>query len=248
MVGSVTLHFHPERGAQGSTVIDRLVVDGCYRSQFETGTSNGGLTAFPGGDRWRWESRLFDRRYDDAPGASRPVYGSWNRRGDAHGGSPRFGSAYLRLREDVVERSTFCFPDSVFEPALFGGPGRLPELCAAADAAGLDALDDYVEVQVHGGVSMQRDVEAVVLDPCFRGTPVAAAAQHLPCDVEYHPGYVARTADLDESFRTPEAVQLAGALGVVITPTDVGAAANAGVHDAQVLKHVWHLLARFGRL
>jgi Protein of unknown function (DUF3626) len=29
--------------------------DGVYRSRFETGRSNGGLTAFPGGDRWRWE-------------------------------------------------------------------------------------------------------------------------------------------------------------------------------------------------
>jgi hypothetical protein len=44
--------------------------DGVYRSQFETRVSNGGLTAYPGGDRWRWESRIFGAAYDDD---SRPV-------------------------------------------------------------------------------------------------------------------------------------------------------------------------------
>ncbi|WP_425584256.1 hypothetical protein [Streptosporangium album] len=37
-------------------------------SQFVTGTGNGGLTAHPGGDRWRWESRIFAR----APTTRRP--------------------------------------------------------------------------------------------------------------------------------------------------------------------------------
>ncbi|MGU3435096.1 DUF3626 domain-containing protein [Actinomycetes bacterium M1A6_2h] len=60
-----------------------MLADGAYRSQFATGISNGGLTAFPGGDRWRWEGRLFDGRYDDAVAEARPVYGasrvSWRR-------------------------------------------------------------------------------------------------------------------------------------------------------------------------
>src|SRR5689334_3856006 len=36
----------------------------------ETGTSNGGLTAYPGGGRWRWESRMSGGAYDDAPAAA----------------------------------------------------------------------------------------------------------------------------------------------------------------------------------
>jgi hypothetical protein len=64
-----------------------------YRSQFETGTSNGGLTAHPGGDRWSWESRIFAGAYDDAPSAERPKYGSLNFPRRATGGAPRFGSA-----------------------------------------------------------------------------------------------------------------------------------------------------------
>lgn len=43
--------------------MESMVRDGRYRSLFETGTSNGGLTAYPGGDRWKWESRLFGGKY-----------------------------------------------------------------------------------------------------------------------------------------------------------------------------------------
>ena len=32
------------------------------------------------------------------------------------------------------------------------------------------------------------------------------------------------------------------------SPREVGAAAGSGDHDPQVVKRVWHLLARFGRL
>ena len=40
-------------------MLGSIAEEGYYRSQFETGTSNGGLTAHEGGDRWRWESRMF---------------------------------------------------------------------------------------------------------------------------------------------------------------------------------------------
>jgi len=40
----VTLHFHPDRLAAGTPILERMARDGVYRSQFETGTSNGGLS------------------------------------------------------------------------------------------------------------------------------------------------------------------------------------------------------------
>ena len=61
----VTLNFHPDRGEP--PILAALASAGVYRSQFVTGTSNGGLTAHPGGDRWRWESRIFGGAYDRAP-------------------------------------------------------------------------------------------------------------------------------------------------------------------------------------
>ena len=243
----VTLQFHPDWPFRGGLVIEAMARDGVYRSQFETGTSNGGLTAHPGGDRWRWESRLFGGRYDDGPAADRPVYGALDFRGDPYGASVRFGSAYVRLRTEVGERATYCFPDSYLEPDAVGGPERVDELVALCRAAGHDHLDDYVEAHVHGGVQFERDVDSFVLDPCFRGTPVERAAGALDCPVEWHPGFRLGTADLDPDYRGPEVVALAQRLGAELTPDVIGAAARTGGHDPQTLKRVWHHLARFGR-
>jgi len=138
-----------------------MASSGRYLSQFKTGTSNGGLTAHPGGDRWHWESRLFDGRYDTTPADARPVYGALDL-GEAHGSAPRFGSAFLRLRPEASARATFCYPDSVFQPDRIVGADELPAL-------------------------------------------------------------------------------------VELTPDVIGVAARSGLHPAQSLKKVWHLLARYGR-
>jgi len=223
---TITVQFHPNWPHGAGMVIDSMAETGVYLSQFATGISNGGLTAFPGGDRWRWESRLFAGRYDRAPGTERPVYGVWNRRADPHGGGIRFGSSYLRLRPEVVERSTFCFPDSFHEPTDFGAADLLPHLCTMADAAGSDDLDDYVEAHVHGIVRFDTDVEALVLDPCFHGTEVEVAARRLGCAVEFHPGFRASPETFDPGYRGSRIVELARALGDKLTPAIVGDAAR----------------------
>ncbi len=124
---SVTLAFHPDRLVDRVPVLAAIARDGLYRNQFETGTTNGGLTAHPEGDRWRWESLMFGGVYDDADPGGRPVYGALDLTSDPGGASPRFGSSFLRLRPEVLRRSTFCYPDSVFEPptsACTTGSGR----------------------------------------------------------------------------------------------------------------------------
>ena len=195
------VHFHPDWPYQGGTVIESMVKQGTYRSQFVTGISNGGLTAFKDGDRWRWESRLFEGRYDTAPASTRPIYGAWNRHNDPYGAAIRFGSAHLRLLPEVAARSTFCFPDSVFEPSDSGGPDLLPHLCRLADAATHDDLDDYVEAHVHGEVRFDADVEALVLDPCFAGTIIEEQAHLLGCPVEFHNGFRATPDLFDPDYR-----------------------------------------------
>lgn len=243
----VTAHFHPDRRG----ILDALAGCGVYLSQFVTGTSNGGLTAHPGGDRWRWESRIFNGAYDEAPAHTRPVYGALNFRTRAHGGAPRFGSAYLRLTAAALERSTFCYPDSVFEPTAFGVAAAMP-LIDLALADDKDLLDDYIEAQVHGPVRLDADVEALVLDPSYRETEVAAAAERLPCAVEWHPGY---RLSVDEMARFPdyrgaEFVALGAEIAEDgwLTPRVVGEAFRSGRYDEQALKRVWHYVARFGRL
>ncbi|MEV7543765.1 DUF3626 domain-containing protein [Streptomyces sp. NPDC089915] len=245
----VTLNFHPDRAVRGGPLLEALAETGVYLSQFVTGTSNGGLTAHPGGDRWRWESRIFDGAYDGAAASERPVYGALNFRRKAVGGAPRFGSAHLRLTAATLERTTFCYPDSFLEPSDFGTADRMG-LIALALADRQDALDDYIEAQVHGPVRLDRDVEALVLDPCYRGTPVEAAAGRLPCPVEWHDGFRLTVEELRRhpAYRGPEFVELGAriAVGGGLDPRIVGAAADTGGHDPQAVKRVWHYLARFG--
>ncbi|GGU14572.1 hypothetical protein GCM10010178_02500 [Lentzea flava] len=229
----VTLNFHPGRG-----VLDALVRDGVYRSQFETGTSNGGLTAHPGGARWEWESRLFGGAYDNADPADRPKYGALNHRRLPQGGAPRFGSAHLRLKEAVLDRTTFCYPDSVFDPVDFGTAQRFA-LIELADADDRDPLDNYIEAHVHGPVTLD-DVEALVLDPSFTGN------SDLPCPVEWHDGFRLSTEELQRNagYRSPESVALGLRIAEdgFIDPRILETAEAA----PQVVKHLWHHLARFG--
>ena len=56
----IALHFHPDRfGHNPPSVAERLLSEGVYRNQFETGLSSGSPTAFPGGERDIWERTLF---------------------------------------------------------------------------------------------------------------------------------------------------------------------------------------------
>jgi Protein of unknown function (DUF3626) len=245
----VTLNFHPDRLTRGRPILDQLAADGRYLSQFVTGTSNGGLTAYPGGDRSRWESRIFGAAYDEAPARDRPVYGALNFRAKQVGGAPRFGSAHFRLVPQVLARTTFCYPDSFLEPTDFGVVSAMA-LIDLAEADEQDALDDYIEAQVHGPVMIGTDVAALVLDPSYRSTAVAASARHLPCPVEWHGGFRLTVAELRRhpGYRGPEYVDLGAeiAVGGQLDPRIVGEAARTGRYDPQDLKKVWHYLARFG--
>lgn len=245
----ITLNFHPDWMTTGSPVLGKMVEDGVYLSQFVTGTSNGGLSAYPGGDRWRWEQRMFGGAYDAVPAHCRPVYGGLNFRHKPTGAAPRFGSAHLRLTASTLGRATFCYPDSHLEPTMFGVAERM-SLVDLARADCRDDLDDYVEAQVHGAVRLDRDVEALVLDSCYRGTDVENLARRLPCPLEWHPGFRLSIAELRRhpDYRGPRYVELgvALAIGGYLNPRLIGDAVRTGRYRRQDLKRVWHHLARFG--
>ncbi|MEU9088419.1 DUF3626 domain-containing protein [Streptomyces sp. NPDC048357] len=246
---AVTLNFHPDRWSGDRPILTSLAKDGAYRSQFVTGTGNGGLTALPGGARWLWENRIFGGAYDDAPAESRPVYGALNFRHNPAGAAPRFGSAHFRLTPAALPRTTFCYPDSYLEPESFGVADRM-SLIALAEADDQDALDDYIEAQVHTPVLLERDVAALVLDPSYRGTAVEAAAARLPCPTEWHSGFRLTVDELRRhpEYRGQEYVDLGAEIAVagLLTPYVLGEAARTGRYDEQALKRVWHCLARFG--
>ena len=198
----LTVNFHPDRrDKRGITVAEGLVTSGHYLSQFETGISNGGRFAVPGGDRVRWEQDLFGTIYDTGI-ETRPIYGALDITNDPHGGSPRFGSSYIVLRSHCLDRATFCVGDSHVGPTDVGTMASFNSILAGmfegcTHGEGLDrslsvadlrlaiesgdppaeparALDGYVEAQVHGGISIADDVAEIVLDPSFRRTPTEA--------------------------------------------------------------------------
>ena len=73
---------------------------------------------------------------------------------------------------------------------------RLSTLVASAEADDKDPLDDYIEAHVHGIVDLTRDAEALVLDPCYLGTPTELAARRLACPIEWRGGFTLTTAEL----------------------------------------------------
>ncbi|SET76623.1 DUF3626 domain-containing protein [Nonomuraea wenchangensis] len=163
--------------------------------------------------------------------------------------APRFGSAHFRLTAETLRRTTFCYPDSFCEPSAFGVASRMA-LIELAEADDPDLLDDYIEAQVHGPVRLDRDVEALVLDPGYRGTAVEDAARRLPCPVEWHAGFRLTVERLRRhpDYRGQEYVALGAEIAVdgLLDPRIIGDAARTGHYDLQALKKVWHCLARFG--
>ncbi|GHJ16781.1 DUF3626 domain-containing protein [Micromonospora sp. AKA38] len=303
--GRLTVNFHPDRLLHdGRTVVEALDDEGVYRSQFETGIGNGGLTAFPGGDRDRWEEAMFGGAYQrpGVPAAERPKYGGLNLLDHPDGACPRFGSCHLRLRPEVVARTTFTFGDShlgptevgtatVFEPVLaallvatagtgvsLGVSGMdtgtllrtlLSRRERASERAGR-ALDDYIEAQVHGELSLARDVEALVADPSFRdtgtGRRLAGLAHRHGFPLRWHCGFQLAVDGVDADFRGPDIPPLAvrvhaefGRPGEPLHAALIGRAAASLVREPhrwadrgpaeltwQHLKQLWHVLVRFG--
>ncbi|WP_052878518.1 DUF3626 domain-containing protein [Vibrio coralliirubri] len=247
----VTINFHPDRyTSDNKPLLEAIADDGCLKSQFETGTSNGGITAYPGGDRWLWEKRVFDGAYDDAPNALRPKYGALNYRNYETGASSRFGSSYFQLKADTLERTTFCYPDSFFEPEDFAVSSRVKALVDIASASDVDLLDDYIEAHVHGVISLKDDIECLVLDPIYRTTIIEEHALKLGVPIKWHNGYELSLEEMSHypDYRGSQFIELARELAEhgKINPRILGLAVTELGYDQQDVKKVWHYLARFG--
>jgi hypothetical protein len=299
----VTLNFHPYRRlADGKSVAEGLLSDGVYRGQFETGISNGGATAYPGGARDNWEDELFEGAYRGAASATRPKYGALALMRHADGAAPRFGCCYLRLRPTLSHRCTFTWGDSHDRPSHVGTVDALGTVLGALmddvrsrgatlGASGLDerallerllrelpssartqpsndrlgrALDEYIEAQVHGPVSLHRDVDALVADAALRGTDTGAVLERVAetyhLAFHWHPGFRLVAASIPDDFRGPRVPALARRLGAPAIDASVLALAAQSMHieparwrdwaepedTLQHLKQLWHCLVAFG--
>jgi len=247
----ITVNFHPDRKSRdGLPILSAIFKDQVLKSQFSTGTSSGGLTAYPGGDRWIWESRAFGGAYDHSDPGERPIYGALNYQKLGGGGSPRFGSAYFRLKSHVLNRTTFCYPDSFFTPKDFATYPHISKLINLAETGTLDLLDNYIEAHIHGPVHVKNDVESVVLDPVFKNTDIERLATKLPCDIEWHQGFQLHVKVVAQhpEYRGLQFVELAKKLAeaCILNPLILGNAVQNLGYDPQDIKKIWHYLARFG--
>ena len=279
----------------GLTVAAGLRVEGRYRSQWVTGISSGTRSAFPGGGRHRMEHQLFDGAYDlDDPGEVEfPVYGALDLLQDPLGGTPMFGSSYLVLRRHVLRRTTLSLGDSNSNPqdvgtadALWSVLAGLAEQAARGallwDDLGLDDLfrslrrevvartsrrkvNDHLEAQVHGGVELAVDVEAVVLDPSFMRTDVdyelSSAAERYGFDLRWHSGSELAVKDTPVDFRGPAMPEVGRRVARpdgIVDAAAIGRAARLVVpgpplpggdppeSELQLLKYLWHTVVAYG--
>jgi Protein of unknown function (DUF3626)/Probable Zinc-ribbon domain len=168
-------------------MLDTILKDGYYRNQFETKTSGGSRDLE---SRKKWEDSLFSNYYHDVKDEERCKYGCLNVFNDNEGVksiASQYGSAFFELKEEVKERSTFCFGDSgdklqvygTIEVALGTFEAHLHILYAMTskdiqnilqfiEADIKNDLSQFIEVQIHGNILVQRDIKYLHFPSCRR--------------------------------------------------------------------------------
>lgn len=259
----IHVHFHPDWMVpdwlvQGQPLLALLSQQGRYQSQFESGSSNGSFSPQPEGERWQWEDQRFAGAYNQAEPGERPVYGAVDLEAlgypghHGYGAAPRFGSAYLQLHSTATARSSFCDPDSYWQPRHVGLWQQMDwQQLQCLQLA--DPLDHYVEAQLHGGLLLARDVASIWLDPCYTDSTIAQAVQNDGLVLRFHPGYRLNAEHLAQAsqYRGAEVAEvLADMLQQApgwLTPADLGKAQAGNRYPAALLKKAWHCIAHLGR-
>jgi hypothetical protein len=163
--------------------------------------------------------------------------------------APTLGVPGLTVAE-LLARLARDLPAGRPEPSV-GAPGRV--------------LDSCVEAHVHGPIDLRRDVELLVIDPAFDGTPTGEALAELGRRYEVpmrrHRGFRLRTEDVPDDFRGPAMPPLARRIAADgwLDAAVIGAA-EASLHrrpeewrdrgsteeTLQHLKQLWHILVHYG--
>ncbi|TPV45792.1 DUF3626 domain-containing protein [Bacillus dicomae] len=127
-------------------------------------------------------------------------------------------------------------------------------------------LNHYIEAQIHGDISLKEDVEALVVDPSFKGTDVGRTLEEIclkyAIDLYWHMGFVLMVDEVPMNFRGSKMPSLAKriARNNCIDANIIGSAvvdlkrnplswSDRGTYEEvlQELKLLWHVLVRFGK-
>ncbi|MFC3188527.1 DUF3626 domain-containing protein [Shewanella intestini] len=154
---------------------------------------------------------------------------------------------------------------------VFDPDALIAYLCSFTDIAqrfthtGFANLDHYIEAQIHDDVSLEEDICALVVDPCYQNTPMdetlQALANQYDITLYYHQGYQMDAAHTPNNFRgacMPALAKQVARQGVM-TPFNLGVATlrcteelaswqqrDMQQQQLQQLKLLWHVLVKFG--
>ena len=300
----IGIHFHPDRLTHNRiSVAESLYNEGVYKSQFETFISNGSVSAYKGGERDLWETRMFGGayQYKGISHKERPKYGALNIMLYSDGPAPRFGSCYFLLSPSISYRSTYTYMDSHLELKEKGTyqefdlilaalledsfsreivlgesdirPPKLISFLANLYDTQSDLvkrkpsrnLDYYIEAQVHGDVSLEKDVDALVADDSFQATEIGTMLAQLcgkySIRLYWRKGFKLNSKDVPSDFRGAKMPLLAKRITHCdyINASVIGSAAKdlyfypenwsdyGTVNEVlQEFKLLWHVLVRYG--
>lgn len=173
----IIVHFSFEK------IVDKLLQDKSYKSLFEIDSKDTtGLLV-----RKTAEDKIFGNSYQNVPAVERPKYGCLNIFGNPRGVKTAYyyGTSFLILR-NVKWRSTWSNTDTfsvnVATTAFDNNPlvlskferNDLVSLISYAETGKFLNTDDsdYREVQIHGDIQLERDVDWVVVDFSIKSNPV----------------------------------------------------------------------------
>ncbi|MEK4143223.1 MULTISPECIES: DUF3626 domain-containing protein [Paenibacillus] len=127
-------------------------------------------------------------------------------------------------------------------------------------------LNHYIEAQVHGNIRLKEDVEILVADPSFKGTPTGQVLEQIclqyAIQLYWHMGFAMWVDEVPSDFRGPTMPSLAKRIAHhgYIDTSMIGSAAMHLKHDPaawrdrgtekevlQELKLLWHVLVRYGK-
>ncbi len=126
-------------------------------------------------------------------------------------------------------------------------------------------LDTCVEAQVHGRIDLQRDIERLVIDPAFEGTPTGEilheVCRRYEIPNQWHCGFQLPVHAVPDDFRGPAMPRLAQriAAGRMLDAAVIGAAEStlyaqpeswrdwgSREETLQHLKQLWHVVVHYG--
>ncbi|TVX94112.1 DUF3626 domain-containing protein [Paenibacillus agilis] len=201
--------------------------------------------------------------------------------------STRCTYTYLDSHQDPVEKGTYeefedilaaIFKDTFFRNEAIGEKDLTPQKLIDHLLMNLEQplkdpsnrkpsrnLNDYIESQVHGDITLKEDVDILVADPSFKGSFTGEILEQMcmkySIKLYWHMGFVMKVDEIPSDFRGPTMPFLAKRIAQhgYVDANVIGAAAvdlkrnpelwkDRGSYEEvlQELKYMWHILVRYG--